>query len=46
MEEEKIEINCPECKTSIYISKEVLKKDNYIQCYICGKIFKNSLKDL
>jgi uncharacterized Zn finger protein len=42
---DKIQISCPHCETSIYISKEVLETDNYIQCYICSYIFKNNLKD-
>jgi uncharacterized Zn finger protein len=42
---EKIELTCPHCQTSIYISKEVLESDNYLQCYICAFIFRNYLKD-
>jgi uncharacterized Zn finger protein len=42
--EDKIEIRCPCCKTDIWISKEVIEKENYIQCYICGVILKNKLK--
>lgn len=42
---DKVEVICPNCKTSIYIGEEVLKIDNYIQCYICGAIFRNKYKD-
>lgn len=41
---DKKELICPCCETTIWVSEEVLSKDNYIACYICGAILKNDFK--